>query len=53
MGAHARDRYLALYGHDRMVARITSLYLRLPGPVGRGTDITAVRRRAALGPTLS
>ena len=29
MGANGRDRYLALFGHDRMLERVTSLYLRL------------------------
>jgi glycosyltransferase involved in cell wall biosynthesis len=30
LGANGRDRYLALFGHDRMLDRLTSLYLRLP-----------------------
>jgi glycosyltransferase involved in cell wall biosynthesis len=30
MGANGRTRYLELFGHDRMVDRITSLYLRPP-----------------------
>lgn len=29
MGAKGRDRYLALFGRDRMLDRVTSLYLRL------------------------
>jgi glycosyltransferase involved in cell wall biosynthesis len=28
MGANGRDRYLALFGHDRMLDRVTSLYRR-------------------------
>ena len=29
MGANGRNRYLELFEHDRMLARVTSLYLRL------------------------
>lgn len=29
MGANGRNRYLARFGHDRMLDRVTSLYLRL------------------------
>jgi glycosyltransferase involved in cell wall biosynthesis len=38
MGANGRSRYLALFGHDRMVDRVTSLYRRLH-------DRSASRRR--------
>ncbi len=32
MGANGRDRYLELFGHDRMLDRVTSLYLPASRP---------------------
>jgi len=41
MGANGRDRYLECFGHDRMLDRVTSLYLQLPA---RNRSTRRIRR---------